>query len=484
MPGLALARLAMVMGLLLLAGGCGDDREPGQMVDPDDVPTPGLLQESGALESYSGDLDEIRSRRVLRVLVAPSRSNYFIYQGDVRGFEVELMRRFEQFLNRNARSPIEEIHVVFIPRLFSDLIPALENGEGDVAASGITVTPERQERVAFTEPYLLNVRELAVVHEDVEDIRTVDDLAGRKVLVRAGTSYITHLEELNAALAERGLEEVSIEIADPRISTEDILEMVNAGIADITVADEHIARLWSGVLPDIRVLDEVAVAEGGDIAWAVARQSEGLRRSLSAFVDEVRQGSLTGNVIFKRYYKDNFFIGNPFAGDARSKFGSVAEVVKRYAGEYGFDWLKVMALAYQESGLDQEKRSPKGAVGVMQILPSTARDTVGVEDIDDLEDNVLAGIRYLDHLRSNYFADSPSDPVAQTDFVIASYNAGPTRISRLREDAAERGFDPDKWFFNVEHVAAEEIGRETVEYVANINKYYFAYSHDPEINRD
>ena len=118
----------------------------------------------------------------------------------------------------------------------------------------------------------------------------------------------------------------------------------------------------------------------------------------------------------------------------------------------------------------------------MQILPSTASDTVGIEDIDSLENNVHAGVRYLDHLRQNYFSESPSDPIAQTDFVFASYNAGPTRVSQLRRDAAERGFDPDKWFFNVENIAAEQIGRETVIYVANVNKYYFAYSHDPEIN--
>jgi membrane-bound lytic murein transglycosylase MltF len=473
----------IVLGLLLsLVGGCGDDPQDSAPGVTGDVAVPGLLSESGVLESYSGDLDEIRSRRVLRVLVAPSRSNYFISQGDVRGFEVELMRKFERHLNRNSRSPIEEIHVVFIPRLFSDLISALENGEGDVAAAGITVTPEREKKVAFTEPYLHQVRELIVIHEDVDDIDTIDDIAGRKVLVRAGTSYITHLEELNSSFSDRGLSEIKIEIAEPRITTEEILELVNAGIVDITVADEHIARLWAGVLPEIRVLDDVAVAEGGDIAWAVPHESTGLKKQLSEFVGEIRKGSLTGNVIFNRYYKDTFWVSNPIEKNARKKFDVVADVVKRYASEYDFNWLKVMALAYQESGLDQSKRSPRGAVGVMQILPSTARDTVGIEDIEDLESNIHAGVRYLDHLRQNYFSQSPSDPVAKTDFVFASYNAGPTRISQLRRDAAERGFDPDKWFFNVEHIAAEQIGRETVNYVANVNKYYFAYSNDPEIN--
>ena len=473
----------LLLGLLvLLLQACGDDSPDIGPQIPDDVEAPGLLSESGALESYRGDMDEIHDRRVLRVLIAPSRSNYFIHEGEVRGFEVELMRKFESHLNGDTQDPIQKVHVVFIPRLFSDLIPALENGEGDVAASGITVTEERQQRVAFTAPYLRQVREMVVVHADIDGINSLEDLGGRSLLVRAGTSYVTHLEQLNASFEKRGLEKFDIEIADPRITTEDILEMVNAGIIDITVADEHIARLWADVLPEVRVLDDVAVAEGGDIAWAVAKRSTELKAQLSKFAKSIEQGSLIGNVIFNRYYKDAFFVSNPLENQGRENFNKVAQVVKDYADEYGFDWLKIMALAYQESGLDQDKRSPRGAVGVMQILPSTARDAVGIEDIDKLDENIHAGVRYLDHIRQNYFAESPADPVAQTDFVFASYNAGPTRISKLREDAAERGFNPDKWFFNVEHIAAEQIGRETVEYVANVNKYFFAYSHDPEIN--
>jgi membrane-bound lytic murein transglycosylase MltF len=60
-------------------------------------------------------------------------------------------------------------------------------------------------------------------------------------------------------------------------------------------------------------------------------------------------------------------------------------------------------------------------------------------------------------------------------FAFASYNAGPARVQQLRKEAAKRGLDPNVWFQNVEYVAAEKIGQETVTYVSNIYKYYVAY---------
>ncbi len=474
---------AIAIVLMLMVSGCGQDKPAAPEGSTSTETIPALLAEQGTVNPFAGDLPEIRDRRILRVLVAPSRSNYFIHEGVVRGFEVDLFKEYEQHLNKGIKNPLNEVHVVFFPRLFSDLITSLANGEGDIAAAGITITAERKKQVAFTEPYLNEVRELFVTHNSIEGIDTIDDIAGHKLVVRAGTSYVTHLETLNESFRERGLPQISMVVAEPRVRTEDILELVNAGAVEITVADEHIARLWAEVLPNIRILDEVSLAQGGNIAWAVQHSSPELRKNLSKFVSGIKKGSLLGNIYFKRYYEDSYWVGNPLDKQARKNFNAVAEAVKRYAGQYGFDWLQIMALAFQESGLDQNKRSPGGAVGIMQILPSTARDTVGISHIENLENNIHAGISYLNHLREHYFSESPSDPVAQIDFVFASYNAGPSRISKLRNEAANRGFDPDKWFFNVEHIAAEKIGRETVNYVANVNKYYFAYRNDPDINK-
>ncbi len=134
------------------------------------------------------------------------------------------------------------------------------------------------------------------------------------------------------------------------------------------------------------------------------------------------------------------------------------------------------ALAYQESGLDQSVRSNAGAVGIMQVLPSTAADpNVGIPDITTMENNIHAGTKYLRFLRDRYFSDPAVDDFNQTLFSFASYNAGPARVRQLREEASRTGLDPNVWFGNVEHVAAKRVGRETVQYVSNIAKYYVAY---------
>lgn len=151
-------------------------------------------------------------------------------------------------------------------------------------------------------------------------------------------------------------------------------------------------------------------------------------------------------------------------------------VFQKTAGKYGLNWVLAIALGYQESTLDQRKRSPAGAIGVMQLLPSTARDpNVNIPNIEQVEPNIHAGVKYLHFLHDRYFSNEDMDTLNQWLFAIASYNAGPARIAKLRAEARSLGLDSNKWFKNVELVAAKRIGRETVQYVSNIFKYFIAY---------
>ena len=158
------------------------------------------------------------------------------------------------------------------------------------------------------------------------------------------------------------------------------------------------------------------------------------------------------------------------------KFNDTVALFRKYADQFGFDYLMTAALAYQESTLDHSKRSGVGAVGIMQVLPSTAADkNVGVPDVENLESNIHAGTKYLRFIRGRYFDDPSIDSLNQTLLAFAAYNAGPAKVARLRKEAAGMGLDPNVWFDNVEVVAAKRIGRETVQYVSNIYKYYIAY---------
>jgi len=427
-------------------------------------------------EPFKGDLTEIKERKLIRVLVNYSKTNFFFSGGKPRGFEYELLQEYEKFLNKSLSSKYEHTKMVFLPVPFDQLLVALQDGRGDIAAAGLTIIPEREKYVTFTNPYIPDVREVVVVNSKIKDIATIDDLSGRMVYVRSGSSYVTHLKKLNTRFVQQGRSPLKVIESDRNLVTEDILELVNAGVLSITVADQHIAEAWSEVLPDIVVRQDLQVNAGGRIAWAVRKENKELFSHLNDFIKEHRKGSLMGNILFKRYYQHSKWIKNPIAEQERKKLQNLISLFNKYANRYEFDWLAIAAQAYQESGLDHNKRSPKGAIGIMQVLPSTASDkSLNISDIHLLENNIHAGVKYLQFLRDRYFSSHEIEPASRVNLSWAAYNAGPAKINKLRRIAKERGFDPNKWFFNVEKIAAEVIGRETVTYVANINKYYVAY---------
>ena len=159
------------------------------------------------------------------------------------------------------------------------------------------------------------------------------------------------------------------------------------------------------------------------------------------------------------------------------KFENLVELFKLHGNTYNFDYLMLMAQGYQESMLDQKARSHRGAVGIMQILPSTAADPVinikGIEK--DPAKNIEAGAKYLRFLTDKYLSDEDITPSNQTLMAFAAYNAGPGNLLKFRRLAEKSGQDPNIWFHNVEYAAARITGQETVKYVANIYKYYLAY---------
>ena len=438
----------------------------------------------GVEKPFKGDLPQIRKRRLIRALVSFSKTNFFFNQGTPRGFEYELLHEYEKFVNKSQRSKYQQTKMVFIPMPFDQLIQALQEGRGDIAAAGLTITPDRGKLVKFTTPYIPNVAEVVILNNKVKGIKSLDDLSGRSIYIRAGSSYVIHLRTLNTKLIRSGRAPVNLVKADRYLVTEDILELLNAGIVSITVADQHIAEAWSQVLPNITVRPDLKINDGGRIAWAVRKENPELLSNLNAFVKKHRKGSLLGNIFFKRYFQNSKWIKNPTTEKELEKLGNLDSLFKKYADRYGFDWLAIAAQSYQESGLNNAKKSPRGAVGIMQVLPSTAADkSVNIKDIHILENNIHAGVKYLRFLRDRYFSSPDIKPESRVKFSWAAYNAGPRRINQLRSKAAERGFDPNKWFFNVEKIASEVIGRETVVYVSNINKYYVAYKLNYESDR-
>ena len=423
-----------------------------------------------------GDFDEMVQLRTIRALVAYSKTFYFIDRGRQYGISYEALKTFEKFVNKKLQTKTLKIQVVFIPVSRDELIPSLLNGQGDIAAANLTITTQRQKQVDFSNPFGSGVKELLVTGPSAPSIKSIDDLAGKEIHVRRSSSYYESLIQLNTSFKKAGKSQMKLVLADETFEDEDLLEMVNAGLIPMIVMDSHKAQFWKQIFDNITVHQDIAVRTGGEIAWAFRKNSPKLKAVVNEFVKRHKEGTMLGNILLKRYFKNTKFVKNALSETELKKYNSKVQLFKKYAGEYYFNYLMIVAQAYQESGLDHSKRSPAGAVGVMQLLPTTAKDpNVNIANIEKLENNIHAGTKYLRFIIDRYFKDEPMDDVNKLLFAFASYNAGPARVKELRKKAAAMGLDPNVWFNNVEIVAAKSIGRETVQYVRNIYKYYISY---------
>ena len=429
------------------------------------------------LEPWHGDLDEIVTRGYVRVLVTFSKTNYFLDKADQRGISYDAGKLFEQFLNKRLK-PKKPVHVVFIPMSRDRLFPALSEGRGDIAAAGLAVTPEAEKMAAFATPFATDATDVVATAAGEPPLDSAAGLSGREVHVRRSSSYYEHLTEFNRALVREGKAPVTIVEASENLEDEDILEMVNAGLIPATVVHGHVARFWSQVFDKIRVNEHAPVHERGSIAWAVRKDAPKLRDTVDAFAKVNGPGTLMFNVLYKRYLESADWVKNNTSEAELRRFREAIQFFRRYAGQYDLPWLLVAAQAYQESQIDQSRRSHTGAVGVMQIKPETAAGPpISIKGVDrSIENNIHAGVKYLRFIADRYYKDAPMDRINKGLFTMASYNAGPARITGLRKKAERMGLNPNLWFGNVEVVAAREIGRETVQYVSNIYKYYVAYT--------
>jgi membrane-bound lytic murein transglycosylase MltF len=429
---------------------------------------------------WNGDLDGMIERRLIRILTVHSKTVYFIDKGVQRGTAVDYARLFEEGLNKKLAAEKKlkgkglKVRVVLIPVQMNELLPGLAAGKGDIAAANLTVTPERQKLVDFSTAGLSNVSEVVVTGPASPQVASVDDLSGKEVFVRKTSSYYESLVALNKKFVAAKKPPVRIKEAPEALQDEDLLEMLNAGLVAIVVVDNHLANFWKQVFTKLTVHDNVTVRTGGEIAWAIRKGTPQLKAVLDDFAARSKTGAGTGNQIFTRYLKNVKYVKNATSEEERKKFLTLVQYFQKYGEKYDVDWVLMGAQGYQESQLNQNAKSPVGAIGVMQLMPATGKD-MKVGDITETEANIHAGIKYMRFMIDQYYGKEPMTPLNKALFAFASYNAGAGRVSSLRKEAAKRGLDPNVWFHNVEYVAAEKIGQETVTYVSNIYKYYIAY---------
>ena len=472
-----LACMFMAISNLSMSQDISEPPPPAQNQDAEGAPEAPLEDVWPALsEARFGDLDAMVERGEIRVLTVFTLGSYYVDRGQQRGTIYEASRMLEKFARDKLGKDASRLKVTIIPVRRDQLLTHLVAGHGDIAFANLTVTPERQGIVDFSSPFTNKVRELLVTGPAAPQVKSLEDLAGQEIIVPAASSYFESIAEVNKKFVSEGLEKIRVTPSDPRLEIEDILEMINAGLLPMTIADDHRLNLWAQVFDGLTVHDSIALRENGENALALRKDSPQLKALLDEFARENRVGTLHTNMLINRFMKNARWARPALAREPFRRFEQLAGLFRTYGTQYDFDWLMLASFAFQESGFDQDARSHVGAIGVMQVMPATAADrAVGIPNIEELENNIHAGTKYLNVLRGHYFSDESLDPTERMLFTMAGYNAGPNRINRLRKVAASRGLDPNVWFNNVELVVAAQVGREPIGYVGNIYRYYIAY---------
>lgn len=423
-----------------------------------------------------GDLDSMIVRRRIRVLVPYTHLYYTINLKKRSGIAFDVLTMFENSINKQLRLKPHEVRILFIPVNRSQIIPLLEEGYADFAYAGMNITEERKEKVDFSMPTISGLNEIVVGSQASPKLNTLDDLSGKEIYLREGSSYESAVLKLNDSLKIKGRDTIIIKKLDPYLEVEDILEMVNSGVIPFSAIVEDLAKLWLKVMPNLVLYDEIPLAQNISYGWVFRKDSPKLKAVADVFIKKNAKGTMIGNTLYNKYVKNTKMLPKRYTQNTFTQVNTLKEPFLKYADQYQLDWLLLVAQGYQESRLNQSLVSRRGAVGIMQVLPKTAASSpFNIKNIYTADNNIHAGVKYLRYLIDEYFSDPDIDKLNRHLLALAAYNAGPNRIDRLRKITKARGLNPNLWFDNVELIAAEEIGEENVMYVSNIYKFYASY---------
>ncbi|MGM0758558.1 MAG: membrane-bound lytic murein transglycosylase MltF [Thermodesulfobacteriota bacterium] len=412
-------------------------------------------------------LEAIKERGYITLITRNNANSYYIYRNKPAGFEYDLAKRFSEHLG---------VELKLITPSWDQMIPKLNQGEGDFIAAGLTITEKRKEKVDFSQGYL-TVQQQIVLHRGDRAIKDISDLDGKTVHVRSGTTYEERLEELN----QREDMNIDIERHDD-LPTEELIRRVDRKRIRITVADSNIAMLNRRYYPSIRIA--FPIEEEQSLGWAVHKGNTQMLQEINSFLDKIEDSGFFAK-IHERYYADVHIFDYvdliKYHQRLETRLPRFKTIIKKHAQKHGFDWKLIAAVIYQESYFDPNARSYTGVRGLMQVTQITARE-MGITNRMDPEQSVQAGVKYLARLYDRWEEISGLN---RFKFALASYNVGYGHVRDAQKIARQEGYDPQQWsglkkalpLLRIQKYYSQTRygyarGTEPVRYIKRIMKYY------------
>ena len=412
-------------------------------------------------------LEQIQKRGTIRMITTNNATSYYTYRDSPMGFEYDLAKAFADHLGVALEVIVPEWDTMF---------ERLNSGQGDFIAAGITITEPREQIALFSQPYI-PVQQKFIHHKLKFGIKSIEQLAGKTIHVRKGTSYQERLEEIKAS----GID-LEIELLDD-VPTEEIIRMVSEKEIKFTIVDSNIALLNRRYYPEIKI--GLPIQEEEYLGWAVKKTNKALRDQINQFIEMAEETGLLGK-IYKKYYGNveifDYFDLKKFHERIKTRLPKYKKIIKTEAEKYGFDWRLIAAIVYQESHFNPSAKSRTGVRGLMQVTLATAKQ-MGIKNRLDPKQSVKAGVKFL-NLMHKRFDDIP-DPQQQKLFALASYNVGYGHVRDAQAIARQQGMDINKWtslektlpllskqkyYKHTRHGYAR--GQEPVTYVERILTYY------------
>jgi len=416
-----------------------------------------------------------RDKLPLRVITRNSPESYFLWRGELLGFEYELMRKFADIHKLKL--------VIVVADSYDEMLELLADGKGDMIAAGLSRTKDRSKKIAkanLTTSLRYNrVKEQLVAHQDGLAINDLADLEGRTITVRKSSSFWTTAQMLAKEYGAK------LDIANEELATEILISQVADKAIDLTIADSNLIAIERSFRSEI--ISPLTFKEGVPYAYVVRKNNPQLLAYLNEFIRKYYRGTFY-NVVKNKYFY------NEALQESHKKYRLVSgstlspydDIVKSYVQPYNFDWRLIVSQMYQESRFDPLASNSTGAFGLMQMLPRTAAE-LGVEDLKDPKQAILSGVQYLDWTRNRFSKDLPVQE--QIFFSLASYNAGYGHVKDAQRLAKQLGLRSDKWFNNVEKAMlllqrrhyykkarfGYVRGKEPVNYVRDIHQRYLSY---------